>query len=270
MFGQGGCGGRKPPTVRSATSTSLIAAPVSTHRQEADVRASGAEAMVAHLKLLIAKMKHDPSSAAASLLDQLELQLEKPGARETQDDFVFADVGAKELGRLSRPKPYATSMSFSRSSARSTALRPTIGRRAEKPVSHLRVADLEDWMRQRARPAAPLRCADIAKATDYVLKRWPARTRFLDDGRICLSNNAAERMLRGYRPRRGASLFAGSDRGVERAAAMSSRSARRNSTTSIRKPGLLTWCIGSLTSGLATPRASPLALEEDRRQAAAA
>jgi transposase len=28
---------------------------------------------------------------------------------------------------------------------------------------------------------------------DYMLKRWTAFTRFLDDGRICLSNNAAER-----------------------------------------------------------------------------
>jgi Transposase IS66 family len=34
---------------------------------------------------------------------------------------------------------------------------------------------------------------DVAKAMDYVLRRWTAFTRFLDDGRICLSNNAAER-----------------------------------------------------------------------------
>jgi transposase len=38
---------------------------------------------------------------------------------------------------------------------------------------------------------------DLAKAMDYMLKRLPAFTRFLDDGRICLSNNAAERALRG-------------------------------------------------------------------------
>ena len=38
---------------------------------------------------------------------------------------------------------------------------------------------------------------DLAKAMDYLLKRWPAFTRFLDNGRICLSNNAAERALRG-------------------------------------------------------------------------
>ena len=36
----------------------------------------------------------------------------------------------------------------------------------------------------------------LAKAIDYMLKRYPAFGRFLDDGRICLSNNAAERAFR--------------------------------------------------------------------------
>ena len=62
------------------------------------------------------------------------------------------------------------------------------------------------------------RHADIAKAMDYMLKRWPAFTRVLDDGRICLSNNAVERALRGIALGRRAWLFAGSDRGGERAA----------------------------------------------------
>ena len=57
------------------------------------------------------------------------------------------------------------------------------------------VADLEAWMReQRAKLS---RGNDVAKAMDYMLKRWIAFTRFLDDGRICLSNNAAERGVRG-------------------------------------------------------------------------
>ena len=80
------------------------------------------------------------------------------------------------------------------------------------------VADLESWMReQRAKLS---RGNDLAKAMDYMLKRWPAFTRFLDDGRICLSNNAAERALRGIALGRKAWLFAGSDRGGQRAAAM--------------------------------------------------
>src|SRR5262249_17358047 len=74
------------------------------------------------------------------------------------------------------------------------------------------------WMRsERGRLS---RHADTAKAIDYMLKRWPAFTRFLDDGRICLTNNAAERALRGIAIGRKAWLFAGSDRGGERAAAM--------------------------------------------------
>src|SRR5258707_6435782 len=57
------------------------------------------------------------------------------------------------------------------------------------------VDELKAWMlTERARLS---RHADLAKAMDYMLKRWPAFTRFLDDGRICLSNNAAERALRG-------------------------------------------------------------------------
>ena len=64
------------------------------------------------------------------------------------------------------------------------------------------------------------RHAEIAKAMDYMLKRWPSFTRFLDDGRICLTNNAAERALRGIALGRKAWLFAGSDRGGERAAAI--------------------------------------------------
>jgi transposase len=47
-----------------------------------------------------------------------------------------------------------------------------------------------------------------------------AFTRFLDDGRICLSNNAAERALRGIALGRKSWLFCGSDRGGQRAAAM--------------------------------------------------
>ena len=80
------------------------------------------------------------------------------------------------------------------------------------------VTALEEWMRtERARLS---RHAEVAKAMDYMLKRWPAFTRFLADGRICLSNNAAERALRGIALGRRSWLFAGSDRGGERAAAM--------------------------------------------------
>src|ERR1700730_7124899 len=73
-------------------------------------------------------------------------------------------------------------------------------RAVRQEVSVPLVADLERWMReQRAKLS---RGNDLAKAMDYLLKRWSAFTRFLDDGRICLSNNAAERALRGIAMRR--------------------------------------------------------------------
>jgi transposase len=80
------------------------------------------------------------------------------------------------------------------------------------------VSELAGWM--RAARGTLSRHADVAKAMDYMLRRWETFTRFLDDGRICLSNNAAERSLRGVALGRKAWLFAGSDRGGERVAAM--------------------------------------------------
>ena len=77
------------------------------------------------------------------------------------------------------------------------------------------IVDLERGLREE-RPKLS-RHAESAKAIDCMLKPWPAFTRFLDDGRICLSNNAAEQALRGIALGRKALgrkswLFAGSDR----------------------------------------------------------
>ena len=60
----------------------------------------------------------------------------------------------------------------------------------------------------------------MAKAFDYLLRRWASFTRFLDDGRVCLSNNAAERAIRPIAVGRRNWTFAGSDTGGQRAAAM--------------------------------------------------
>lgn len=78
------------------------------------------------------------------------------------------------------------------------------------------VTALEAWMREERRKLS--RHSDVAGAIDYMLKRWASFTRFLEDGRICLTNNAAERALRGLALGRKAWLFAGSDRGGQRAA----------------------------------------------------
>ena len=78
------------------------------------------------------------------------------------------------------------------------------------------VAALKEWM--RAERARLPRAAPVAKAMNYMLERWPSFARFLDDGRVCMTNNAAERALRGLALGRKAWLFAGSNRGGQRAA----------------------------------------------------
>jgi transposase len=78
--------------------------------------------------------------------------------------------------------------------------------------------ELGIWLRQERRKLSPKN--KIAQAIDYLMKRWPAFTRFLDDGRLCMSNNAAERALRGVAVGRRNWTFAGSDSGGRRAAAI--------------------------------------------------
>ncbi|MFC3267406.1 IS66 family transposase, partial [Camelimonas abortus] len=93
------------------------------------------------------------------------------------------------------------------------------GRRAVRQMRSAPViAQLEAWLGQTRDQFS--RGHPLVRAIGYLSQRWPSFTRFLDDGRICLSNNAAERALRGVALGRKAWLFCGSDRGGQRAAAM--------------------------------------------------
>jgi hypothetical protein len=102
---------------------------------------------------------------------------------------------------------------------------PVAQRLAERQVT---IAPLVTALeaRMQAERSKLSRHAEARKAMDYMLKRWdsfavdPLCGSTLLDGRICLSNNAAERSLRGVVLGRKAWLFAGSDQGGERAAAM--------------------------------------------------
>jgi transposase len=80
------------------------------------------------------------------------------------------------------------------------------------------VVALEIWLReQRTRVS---KNSDTGKAIEYSLKRWAALIRFLEDGRLCMTNNAAERELRAIAVGRRNWTFAGSDEGGRRAAAL--------------------------------------------------
>jgi transposase len=93
-------------------------------------------------------------------------------------------------------------------------------RETRQRLSRPLVERLRGWLQvERAQMS---KHADVAKAIDYMFEkgRWPAFTLFLEDGRICLTNNCAERALRGVALGRKSWLFAGSERGGDRAAFM--------------------------------------------------
>jgi hypothetical protein len=135
--------------------------------------------------------------------------------------FVLADIAAKARGAKVTISPVALQavqyidaiFQIEREiSGSPPEIRRAVRQERVKPL----VEELHVWMKkQRAQVSAK---SHIGKALNYMLKRWDAFARFLDDGRICLSNNAAERALRSVALGRKSWLFAGSDRGGERAA----------------------------------------------------
>ena len=77
---------------------------------------------------------------------------------------------------------------------------------------------LREWLEHSLEQVS--RKSGLAEAVRYALGRWPALTRYCDDGRLEIDNNAAERALRPVALGRKNYLFAGSDPGGDRAAAM--------------------------------------------------
>jgi transposase len=77
---------------------------------------------------------------------------------------------------------------------------------------------MHEWLKRER--ATLTRSSEVIGAIDYMLKRWSGFARFLEDGRVCLTNNAAERALRGIALGRRNWTFAGSQRGADRAAVM--------------------------------------------------
>jgi transposase len=90
--------------------------------------------------------------------------------------------------------------------------------RARREQSAPLLTELEAWLREKRLRLS--RSSPVAEPIDYMLRRWDRFAKFIDDGRICLTNNTAERALRGFALGRKSWLFAGSERGADRAAFM--------------------------------------------------
>lgn len=95
---------------------------------------------------------------------------------------------------------------------------PDSRHRARQERSRPLVDALRDVLEAALRRLSPK--SDMAKAIAYATKRWAALSCFLDDGRLEIDNNIAERALRGVAVGRRNWLFAGSRAGGERAAAI--------------------------------------------------
>ena len=139
--------------------------------------------------------------------------------------FVLADIAANpKCGRNAAPISPMALEAVSRIDALFDVEREISGLSADQRLERRRrdslplVDDLQAWLQTERSKLS--RSSPVAEAVDYMLKRWDGFTSFLDDGRICLTNNAAERALRGFALGRKSWLFAGSDRGADRAAFM--------------------------------------------------
>lgn len=93
-------------------------------------------------------------------------------------------------------------------------LRREVRQSRAKPL----IEELHKWMEQTVRKLSPK--SETAAAIRYSISRWRALTRYIDDGRLEIDNNSAERALRVVALGRKNYLFAGSDAGGERAAAI--------------------------------------------------
>lgn len=139
--------------------------------------------------------------------------------------FVLADIAANaKRGRNAAPISPMALEAIKRIDGLFDIEREINGLAADQRLERRRkdsqplVEELHGWLQtERAKLS---RSSPVAEAIDYMLKRWDGFTSFLEDGRICLTNNAAERALRGFALGRKSWLFAGSDRGADRAAFM--------------------------------------------------
>jgi hypothetical protein len=106
---------------------------------------------------------------------------------------------------------------------------PEIRRSVRQRTARPKIDELATWLDAQLK-LIPGK-SDLAGAIRYARSRWHALTRYLDDGRLEISNNAAENQIRPVALGRKNWLFSGSDAGGERAAAFYTliRSARLNS-----------------------------------------
>ena len=95
---------------------------------------------------------------------------------------------------------------------------PDERRRCRQEQTAPPIADLKLWLEATLQKISGK--SELAKAIRYSLSRWPALCYYTNDGRVEVDKNAAKRSIRGIALGRKNYLFAGSDTGGNRAAAI--------------------------------------------------
>ena len=146
----------------------------------------------------------------------------KPGAfRKRPVGHMCAEsftICTSRINRRSLPKRSNASPRCMPSKKKFAATRRTSGARSARTQARPLLDSLKQWLEETLGKLS--RKSDTALAVRYALSRWDALLRYVDDGRIEIDNNAAERSLRTVALGRKNYLFAGSDAGGERAAAI--------------------------------------------------
>ena len=181
-------------------------------RLAAEAKASSIDALIASLKLQIEKLRRElygqRSERKASRRKFFELADLKKQAR-SKKQLQISPMALEAVKRIDALFDIERAIN-----GRPAEERLKIRKEKSAPL----MTEPEAWMREER--AKLSKHAPVAKAFDYMLRRWDSFARFLEDGRICLTNNSAERALRGLALGRKSWLFAGSDHGGVRAAIM--------------------------------------------------
>ena len=173
-----------------------------------------AERPLAHLRSFAGILQADAYSGFAPLYAQGRIQEAACWAHARRKHYdVYAmdrsSTAAEAIARIGQL--YAIEREIR---GQTPALRLQVRQARSVPL----LAQLRDWF-ETAHASLSAK-SPLAQAIQYALTRWTALTRYVEDGRIEIDNNAAERAIRALVLGRRNYLFAGSDAGGETAACL--------------------------------------------------
>jgi transposase len=168
-----------------------------------------AERPIAHLADFKGILQVDGYAGYRKLAERGDVQLAFCWAHMRRNFYELATPGPAPIAREAL-KHIAEFYAIEKDiRGRSAEARRIIRQQKSRPLADT----FEQWLRTKLGLISQK--GRLAEAIRYALSRWEGLTRFIDDGRIELDNNAVERSIRPIALNRKNALFAGSDGGAE-------------------------------------------------------